>query len=223
MASYKTFTIPSISMENIRHELLLFSSTSTVSSTSSIILRHSVRTKRYRHFFRAFPLFLWELNVQNREEPSPTKLELCVSLLNMGYIWNPNMPKPFRYQPRTYNQHANLSQESKLLVTLWADHCRYCAAPALETKAFLFWSLQIAAASKFCSTQDKRSFHCCDGQLFANLNCRVAKCANWFATPFYDCCQAKCLQPQLQRSKMCKWCANSFHSETKSMQPQFPE
>jgi hypothetical protein len=39
MASYKNFTISSITMENIRHELLLFFSTSTVSSTSSIILR----------------------------------------------------------------------------------------------------------------------------------------------------------------------------------------
>jgi hypothetical protein len=73
----------------------------------------------------------------------------------MGLYLEPKHAQAVLVSTQNLQSTGNLSQESKLLVTLWADHCRYCAAPALETKAFFFWSLQIAAASKFCSTQDK--------------------------------------------------------------------
>lgn len=179
-------------MENIRHELLLFSSTSTVSSTSSIILRHSARTKRYRHFFRAPPLFCesWMWRTEKNHHLQNLSCAPGVSLLKMGYIWNPNMCKLFRYQPRTYNQHAIWARDPNcwlpcghftqgtVLLQLWKRRlsCKFDPCKLLLHQSFV--------------ALRTNSFHCCDGQLFANLNCRVAKCAIWFTTPFYDCCQA---------------------------------
>lgn len=154
---------------------------------------------------------------EQRKNHHPQNLSCApgVSLPNMGYIWNPNMPKPFRYQPRTYNQHAICWLPCGQII---ADTC--CSS-SKQRPSYLI--LANCCCIKVFVALRTNSFRCCDGQLFANLNCRVAKCANWFTTPFYDCCQANVLQPQLQRSKMCKWCANSFHSETKSLQPQFAE
>jgi hypothetical protein len=86
------------------------------------------------------------------------KLELCTWCFSSedGLYLEPKHAQAVPISTQNLQSTCNLSQESKLLVTLWADHSRYCAAPALETKAFLqIWSLQIAAASKFCGTQDR--------------------------------------------------------------------